>query len=439
MLTPSDILYLQNAHVVKLTSAARMAGLRFKNGAPGFATKPELIEKLTQYPSIGNACIAALRRMESGENPLPAPKPSSSFLDDISDELSLPPAQSAKTRGERREPVGQSDSTDAPKANIDLSRYALQTGLDRALGAIRELSQSTDICFNEVSNKFGQHRSIIDALQDKITELEKRRPIELHIPDRPVITIDPDTAHVSFSKLITYLQVNRRVILTGSAGTGKSMAVKNAAEAFGLGFYLQTPVTMDHQYLGHRDAQGVFHETPTFQAFTKGGVLLWDEADAGLPDAMLAANPIFDGNGFAVFGDGNLYRQHPDFLAVFNMNTDGNGATMQYAGRNRLDGATLARFGVRIHWDIDPRIEANMAGEHLQWHRAVVAIRDFMVSRQIVDVNATPRHVKTGAALLSAKVARRDVLIDCLRSGALSEVWSDVERLPAVRSFLQGV
>lgn len=421
--------YLLSKNILFVQSAARMAGLRFKNGDAG-TKKAELIARLCNTPSMLRAACASVARMESGAGPLPVASAVDSLLDDIK----------AEAGGDSPAPVASPSPAPIAAPSVDSAQVtALSRRVETLEGYAISRATAATIAAQEVAPLAKRVNADIDSLSARLAILEERRPIEIKMPDAPPITI-ASGEHKSFPKLLQYLKINRRVILTGSAGTGKSMAVKKAAELFGLGFYLQTPVTMAHEYLGHKDAQGVFHETPTFQAYTKGGLLLWDEADAGLPDAMLAANPIFDGNGFATFGDGKMYAQHPDFMAVFNMNTDGNGATMQYAGRNRLDGATLARFGVRIHWAIDSTIEASMAGAFADWHACCVAVRRLMESRGIVDVNATPRHVKTGAALLgqTAGISREDILTDVLKSGALSEVWSDVLRLPEVVRFLKG-
>lgn len=409
--------YLQAANVIKLQSAARMAGLRWKSGAPGY-DKAGIIDKLMQHPSIMRATIATLQRMESGDMNRDAKSPSS-FLDDISDETETPAPQAPQQEAQ----------------TPDLQN--LRNSIDAALRVIRDISQSNKREHSEFRVKHTAIQGDIAHICADIEALKKARPIELHFPNLKPIEIDPSSCHVSYPKLLKYLQINRRVVLVGSAGTGKSMAVKNSAEALNVPFYLVPPVTMSHELIGHRDAQGNFHGTPLFEAYTKGGLCLLDEADASLPDALLCANPILDGNGFATFGDGVLHKQHPDFMAVFNMNTDGNGATMQYSGRNRLDGATLARFGVRIFWEIDNRIESAMAQGQTLYHEAVKAVRTFMTQRDIVDVNATPRHVKTGAALLNAGLPKHEVFEDVLKSGALGAVWQDVTNLPAVRSFLR--
>lgn len=428
---PGMVDYLQGVHITRLMTAARMAGLRFKNGDPGF-NKAGIIEKLAFSPSILRATVATLQRMEAGEPPdTRAKNGPNPFAEDLEEELAPAPAPYA-------------NPLQIPQAN------PLPGGesLDRALRAIAGLSDRVSTVEREKRNALqvgeaitsatAPFKTAIEALKAKILDLEKQAPIQIILKDKPLIDIGPGQ-HEAFPRLIQYLQINRRVILTGSAGTGKSMAVKTAAEKLGVKFYLQTPVTMAHELIGHRDAAGVFHETPLFQAYTKGGLILMDESDASLPDALLVANPIFDGNGFATFGDGKLHAQHPDFMAVFNMNTDGNGGNMQYAGRHRLDGATLARFGVRIHWGIDPRIEASMSLGCDSWLAAVRAVRTYMDARQIQDVNATPRHLKTGALLLTqTDIPRATLLADILKSGALSEAWKEVENLPAVRSFLQG-
>ena len=142
-----------------------------------------------------------------------------------------------------------------------------------------------------------------------------------------------------------------------------------------------------------------------------------------------------------------MHRMHKDFYCILNMNTDGNGATMENSGRNRLDGATLARFALRLNWTIDPVIETAMAHSQVGWLAAVRAIRGLIQQRNITDTNATTRHTLAGAMILNSRAAnglntpesRKDLLEDSLKSGAVAEVWSIVVELPAVKQFIRGV
>jgi hypothetical protein len=426
MESATEQMYLEGVNIIKLQSAARMAGLRWKSGDPAF-NKSGIIEKLMQHPSIRRACIATLQRM--GEN---APSTPIDFTQDLTDDDASTPAQDTpKAIPQAQTPASAMSAAASPAVDLSPILENLRA-LDRRLRTNEAIDQAQE----------GQRKTLeenIDVLSRAVESLQEQKPIQFNFPSRQPVTIKPGNHHALFPKMIKYLETNRRLILSGPAGTGKSMACANAAETMGVSFHLLTPVTASHELIGHRDAQGVFHETPLTLAYKHGGLCLLDEADASLADAMLCANPILDGNGFAMLGDGKMHKQHPDFLAVLNMNTDGNGATMQYAGRTRLDGSTLARFGCRILWTVDPRIEAAMARGQDSWLRVVHAVRALMTQREIVDVNATPRHVKTGAMLLQANCAtRKEILEDCLMNGAVSEMWQDVLSLPPVRSFLQG-
>lgn len=417
----SDIEYLQAANVIKLQQAARLAGLRWKNGEPGF-DKAGIIQKLSYSPSIMRATIAALQNMEKGTYKPSAPAPSvNDWLKDI--------------EAEKGEPLPQVSIPAAQNApEIDLSALA---DILRRLSVIEGdyITKARAISTIEAGNK--PIIAAIEAIKAKVSELEARKPVQFIIDKQefPVIS----DQHPRFPDLVRYLKANKRVMLIGPAGTGKSTAARNAAKYLGVEFYLQNPVSMPHELIGHRDGAGVFHTTPLFEAFTKGGLCLCDEFDSSDANALLVGNAIFDGNGYATFGDGKVHRMHENFYCIANANTDGSGANMQYPGRVRLDGATLDRFGCVIRWNISPDIEAKMANGQTDWLAVIRAVRAFMVSRGIQDVNATPRKTASGAALLAIGIPRAKVLEDCLCTGALSEAWEAVKSLPEVRNYLRGV
>ena len=407
-----DRAYLESIDVLRLQSAARAAGLSFKNGT---LKKSDIVDRLCLYPSIGAAAIAVLRRAE--QNPAPVPMPTKPRITEWLEE----------------EPTPQAPTPIPAPAPVDLSEYVthkgLETRLDPVEGALGEARASIERL----------HTALTDA-KAEIASLRTQAPIIIQRREAPEIKITGQR-HRQWLDLYHWLECVGRVILTGPAGTGKSRAALQAAEAFGTEFYIQTPVTQSHDLIGDRNAHGEFQETPLFKAYTRGGLCLLDEADSSAPDAMLVANPILDGNGFAMFGDGLLHRQHEDFRVILNMNTQADGASLAYAGRNPLDGATLARFGGMIHWGIDPTLEQSMAaGEDAISTMPSVPCM-LMDQRGILTVNATPRHTLIGAKLLKHPhfANRREwILEQTLRNGAVGEIWPDVLRLPAVREFLAG-
>lgn len=410
--------YLQTVPILRLQAAARKAGLAFRNGD---LNKAGIIDRLSRHPMIGGATVAILKR-EDSQGPQPVPKPSADdWLDD--DDAPAPKPAPSPVSPPVPAPVGESFGDWRPSVG------ALQS---RATAAAENISGLTRGLANASAT--------IEALKRELQDLQTQRPLEVKLADLPPVRIEGKT-HRQFPDLLAWLHAVGRVILTGPAGTGKSRAAQQCAEALGLEFHIQTPFTQSYEFLGHRDAQGVFHETPLFKAYTRGGLCLMDEADSCAPDAFLPANPILDGNGFAMFGDGKLYTQHPDFRVILNMNTQGDGASLAYSGRNPLDGATIARFGGMLHWAVDPDMEKSMAQGETAFYDAVNAVRKLMADRGILTVNATPRHTMIGARLLKSPqfAQRREfILSSCLKNGAVADIWPDVLRLPAVQSFIRG-
>lgn len=164
--------------------------------------------------------------------------------------------------------------------------------------------------------------------------------------------------HEQFGTILKFVSMDEPVILTGPAGTGKNVIAKQVAEALGLDFYFSNAVTQEYKITGYGDANGNYVKTQFYDAFTKGGLFLLDEIDASCPEALIVlncaiANRYFD---FPVIG---RVEAHPNFRVIANANTFGTGASMEYVGRNQLDGATLNRFAL-VEVNYDRRIEDNV-------------------------------------------------------------------------------
>lgn len=162
-------------------------------------------------------------------------------------------------------------------------------------------------------------------------------------------------AHEQLDTILKFVAMDEPVMMTGPAGTGKNVIAKQVADALGLDFYFSNAVTQEYKLTGYGDANGEFVKTQFFDAFTKGGLFLLDEMDASCPEALIVlncaiANRYFD---FPVIG---RVQAHPNFRVIANANTYGTGASMEYVGRNQLDGATLNRFAL-VEVGYDRRIE----------------------------------------------------------------------------------
>ena len=158
--------------------------------------------------------------------------------------------------------------------------------------------------------------------------------------------------HMQLPSLINMVGAGLNVMLTGSAGSGKTYASAQVAEALGVKFYALSvgAQTSKSDIVGFIDAGGTYRTTPFRQAYEKGGVFVMDEIDAGNSNVLIQINSALS-NGICSFPDKQV-KAHKDFHFIATANTYGKGESMKYVGRNRLDAATLDRFTI-FHWLID--------------------------------------------------------------------------------------
>lgn len=238
-----------------------------------------------------------------------------------------------------------------------------------------------------------------------------RRVSALEAMETKVLTVDADGVDIGVlppmrhQKLETLLKVcssrdvngyRLNAWLAGPAGSGKTKAASQVAEALGLEFGFHGAMTMEHQLLGFVDAGGTYHPTQFTMLYSKPGLCLLDELDAGSSEALLALNAAL-ANGQMSLPNGEIVKRHPDFVCIGAGNTWGGGATADYIGRAKIDVAFLDRF-VRLGWDYDVKLERALSGNE-EWARRVQAVRKAAEKHGIKTV-ISPRATIHGAALI---------------------------------------
>lgn len=199
-----------------------------------------------------------------------------------------------------------------------------------------------------------------DRLNDWVKENSSRIvvPIEYELPDGSKFD---EVTHEKFEQVCKFVGLNLPLMLVGPAGTGKNHLCKQVADAFNLEFYFANAVTQEYKLTGFIDANGVYHETQFFKAFTQGGLFMFDELDASDPEVLVIFNAAL-ANGYFDFPTGREYANE-NFRVIAAANTTGNGASYEYVGRNQLDAATLNRFGL-IRIGYSERIENAMTDDN---------------------------------------------------------------------------
>lgn len=185
----------------------------------------------------------------------------------------------------------------------------------------------------------------IKKMAQQLTQDSGKDKVKLH----PVASPGREFHHSQFRDVLKIAQEHNgaggsKILMVGPAGSGKTLIAEDVAEAMNLPFYFNGPVQSEFKLLGYKDGNGTYHYTPFRKAFEFGGVYLFDEFDACSAQAMVAFNTALS-NDYCDFPDRTV-RKSEDFVCMAAANTYGRGGTLNYSGRERLDGATLDRFVV---------------------------------------------------------------------------------------------
>lgn len=223
---------------------------------------------------------------------------------------------------------------------------------------------TTTACVNEIVSSIMQviaqtnADAIVEMTVDKIkAQIAKEVgliPPRVEVKTPMQTTILQEATHEKFEEVLKMVYLDIPVFLTGKAGTGKNVICKQVAKSLGLDFYFTNAVTQEYKLTGFIDANGKYHETQFYQAFTKGGLFFLDEMDASVPETLVILNAAI-ANRYFDFPTGRV-EAHPSFRVIAAGNTLGTGADINYTGRYSLDRASLDRFAL-IKIDYSPAIE----------------------------------------------------------------------------------
>jgi cobaltochelatase CobS len=249
--------------------------------------------------------------------------------------------------------------------------------------------------------------------------------VELVTPTLPVVSLG--VQHKQFPTLLKMVSARQRsgnglnIWVHGPAGTGKTTAAENVAEALDLPFRYNGALDTRYELLGFIDAQGRTIRTAFREAWEHGGIYLFDEIDASNPNALLALNGAL-ANAVCPFPDG-MVKRHKDCVVLAGANTTG-APTIEYVGRMKQDASLLDRFAF-LDWPIDEGLEAAICGDK-NWVARVQRIRRNVADRKIKGVLITPRATIYGESLLAAGLSLEAVENAVLRKGISADIWQQI-------------
>lgn len=262
----------------------------------------------------------------------------------------------------------------------------------------------------------------------------------VQIGDLPAKKIE-GVAHEKMQNILQFVAMDEPVMLVGPAGSGKNVICKQVAKALGLDFYFSNAITQEYQLTGFVDAMGNYQGTQFYEAFTKGGLFLLDEIDASIPEVLVKLNAAI-ANRYFDFPKYGRVEAHKDFRIIACANTYGTGASLEYVGRNQLDGASINRFAME-EIGYDPRIEEALADGNkdvLDFCRAFREIAYKNGCHAIVSYREISRlHKMIDLAKMETKVAIKTCVIKGLEKDTLRMIANQMSESVGYKKFLNEI
>lgn len=218
--------------------------------------------------------------------------------------------------------------------------------------------------------------------EELIQRMASRNNITLNIANREPISITTGhTDHPKTETVLKSLALNKKAMLVGPTGTGKTTMVEKIAEQMKVRFekYSCSRDSSVHDLLGYKQPRSEEYLNTTFlDCYENGGIFLVDEYDAMSGDMALFFNGVCDNSKFISIPHRDSKPQavkHKDFYIIMSGNTYGKGS-VEYSGRDFQDLALMDRFRLcKHHIGYNEMLERAFMGNSYNW---AIALRGQM-------------------------------------------------------------
>ena len=196
------------------------------------------------------------------------------------------------------------------------------------------------------NDRVGMNRldTMLDELGNKMKFLQQHDVNVDELGYYEILSYDLEVDELGeFKEIMSTLVEIRPLLIHGPKGNGKSMSISNYAKEKNLIKYVVNNAITPYDFMGSLLPSGEYKYSPMEMAFKNGGVLVFEEFDAYDTNAMLYLNDALETRRITL-KNGEIIEGHKDLRIFATSNTNGNGATREYSGRNMMDGALLDRF-----------------------------------------------------------------------------------------------
>ena len=268
------------------------------------------------------------------------------------------------------------------KKTIETNKELLESSTNTTKYLVEKYKKEVDAIFPDIKN------ALIAEIQRGHTTIILPSLAEIRIQEMD---------HPKVKDVIQSLHLQRKAMLVGPAGTGKTYMIADIAEHLKVPFYKYS-CSRDssvHDLLGYKQPRSeTYLETTFLKAYEHGGIFLVDEYDAMSGDMALFFNGIADSSKFISIPHRDtapIAEKHKDFYLVMCGNTWGKGS-IDYSGRDFQDLALMDRFRFcRHHIGYHHKLEKYLMGDNYSFANNLRAILEktggYLSTRNIEDMS----------------------------------------------------
>lgn len=275
--------------------------------------------------------------------------------------------------------------------------------------------------------------AVLSVITDGLAELKANTPKVIEVRRQSGKAVKVTNAHYLMPRLLQLLGAGFNLYLWGPAGSGKTTAALQAAEALGMGGEIDTldPTTFRSMVQGYMTPAGEPVHTAFTRCWTQGRTYVPDETDNAPGHVQTLFNSAL-ANGHAPLAWGNVARKD-GFGFVGTGNTPGR-PTREFPDRKPMSAAFADRLYF-MYWPLDPAIECRAGGIDIpatpepdkrtcsaaDWTRFVRKLREWGAVN-MPTLMITPRATLAGIQALALGEAPLDVAHGLIFRGADSEI-----------------
>ncbi|MCX4249372.1 MAG: AAA family ATPase [Bacilli bacterium] len=219
---------------------------------------------------------------------------------------------------------------------------------------------------------------------DKSTDFNKR--FKKIMEKKKELADQGEIFHDAFDDILKIIMHKDVPYLYGPSGTGKTYMIENqVGRLLGINIITSGYIQHEQDVLGYRNVgNGDYVPSNFYRAFTHGDGYFFDEMDNSNAKAATILNPFFTGKNRNIytFPDGLPTKKHPNFCIITAGNTKGEGKTIEYSSRQKLDESVLQRIWA-IEVDYNNEIEKRILRDKKAWFEFAVSFRNAIESIQL--------------------------------------------------------